>query len=46
MDYYVLTLFPEMVTEGLHTSIIGRAEEEGLILIRGINIRDCTLSKH
>lgn len=46
MDYYVLTLFPEMVTEGLHTSIIGRAEEEGLIRIRGVNIRDFTQSRH
>ena len=31
MNYHILTLFPEMVLEGLNTSIIGRAEKKGLI---------------
>ena len=31
MKYYVMTLFPEMVSEGLHTSILGRAMDAGII---------------
>ena len=27
MNYHVLTLFPEMILQGLNTSIIGRAIE-------------------
>ena len=40
MNYHILTLFPEMVMDGLNTSIIGRAVEKGLISIEAINIRD------
>ena len=29
MNYHILTLFPEMVMDGLNTSIIGRAVEKG-----------------
>ncbi|MCC2727886.1 tRNA (guanosine(37)-N1)-methyltransferase TrmD, partial [Blautia sp. MSK22_86] len=25
MKYHILTLFPEMIEQGLHTSILGRA---------------------
>lgn len=46
MDFYILTLFPEMVEQGLHTSIIGRAAENGLLRIKAVNIRDYTLDKH
>lgn len=46
MNFYILTLFPEMVMQGLNTSIIGRAAEKGLIHIEAINIRDYTLDKH
>lgn len=46
MKFYILTLFPEMVMEGLSTSIIGRAKEKGLLSIEAINIRDFTLEKH
>lgn len=46
MDFYILTLFPEMVKQGLHTSIIGRAAENGLLNIEAVNIRDYTLDKH
>ena len=28
MNYHVLTLFPEMILQGLNTSIIGRKERE------------------
>ena len=43
MNYHVLTLFPEMILEGLHTSIIGRAIEKGLISLEVVNIRDFAL---
>lgn len=44
--FYVLTLFPEMIMQGMSTSIIGRAMEAGLLQIKAINIRDFTQSKH
>lgn len=46
MDFYVLTLFPEMVEQGMHTSITGRALEKGLIRLKTINIRDFSENKH
>lgn len=46
MKFHVLTLFPEMVRQGLGTSIIGRAVERGLIRLNTVNIRDFTLEKH
>ena len=46
MNYYVLTLFPEMVREGLDTSILGRAADRGYISLEAVNIRDYTLNRH
>ena len=46
MNFYILTLFPDMVAQGLNTSIIGRAADKGLVTIDCINIRDYTLDKH
>ena len=46
MRYYILTLFPEMVANGLNTSIIGRAAEAGLLQIEAVNIRDYSANKH
>ena len=46
MKFHIMTLFPEMVLQGLHTSIIGRAAEKGLLSIEAVNIRDYTLDKH
>lgn len=46
MDFYILTLFPEMVEQGLHTSIIGRALEKHLLELHTVNIRDYTTDKH
>lgn len=46
MNFHIMTLFPEMVQNGLHTSIIGRAEEKGYISIEAVNIRDYTADKH
>ena len=44
--FHILTLFPEMVMQGLHTSILGRAVKSGCISIETVNIRDYTLDKH
>lgn len=46
MNFYVMTLFPEMIEQGLNTSIIGRAMEKELLSIKAVNIRDYTLDKH
>ena len=46
MNYHILTLFPEMVMQGLSTSIIGRAVDKGYLSIEAINIRDYTKEKH
>lgn len=46
MKFHVLTLFPNMIMQGLNTSIIGRAVEKKLIEINAVNIRDYTLDKH
>ena len=46
MNYHVLTLFPEMVMEGLNTSIIGRAIEQGLLTLECTDIRDYSDNKH
>lgn len=45
-NFHILTLFPEMVMQGLHTSILGRAVEREYISIEAINIRDYTNDKH
>lgn len=46
MNFHILTLFPEMVLQGLNTSITGRAVQNGLISLNAVNIRDYTLDKH
>lgn len=46
MNFHILTLFPEMVMNGLSTSIIGRAINNGLLTIETINIRDFAENKH
>ncbi len=46
MNFHVLTLFPEMIRDGLHTSITGRALEKGLLSLNLVNIRDFSLDKH
>lgn len=46
MNFYILTLFPDMVMQGLNTSIIGRAINNGYINIEAINIRDYSEDKH
>ncbi len=46
MHFHVLTLFPEMITNGMSESIIGRACQKDLIHVDAVNIRDYTLDKH
>lgn len=40
MNFHVLTLFPEMIESGMHTSITGRAIAKGLLSLETVNIRD------
>lgn len=46
MNYYVLTLFPEMINQGLNHSIIKRAINKNLITINTIDIREFSNNKH
>ena len=46
MRFHILTLFPDMVMQGLLTSITGRAVKQNKIAIEATNIRDYTLDKH
>lgn len=46
MNYHVLTLFPQMILDGLNTSIIGRAIEKKIISIDTIDIREFSTNKH
>lgn len=44
--FSVMSLFPEMVEQGLDVSIMARARSKGLIDINCVNIRDYTTNKH
>lgn len=46
MKFHILTLFPDMVLQGLNTSILGRAMAQGLIETEAVNIRDYTNNRH
>ena len=46
MNCHILTLFPQMVLDGLRTSILGRAEEKGILSLEAVNIRDFSENKH
>ena len=46
MNVHILTLFPEMIEQGLNTSITGRAISNGLLSIEAVNIRDYAFNKH
>lgn len=46
MNFHVLTLFPDMILQGLHTSILGRAVQKEYIAIEAVNIRDYTTDRH
>ena len=38
MNFHVLTLFPDMIQNGVNTSITGRAMNNGLISLNTVNI--------
>ena len=46
MNFHVLTLFPEMIMNGLEISILGRAAAKGIVTFEAVNIRDYTLERH
>ncbi len=46
MRFDILTLFPEMFESVLDDSIIGRAQEKGLIELNYVQIRDFAFNKH
>ena len=46
MDFHVMTLFPDMIMQGLSDSVIGRAVRKGTIGLHTVNIRDYSLDKH
>lgn len=46
MNFHVLTLFPEMIEQGIQDSILGRALKSGHITLNTVNIRDYTENKH
>ena len=46
MNYYILTLFPEMIQQAAAASILGRAAKNGYIAVEAVNIRDFSTNKH
>ncbi len=46
MRFDIMTLFPDVVLNVLNSSIIGRAQESGIIEIHAHNIRDYSKDKH
>ena len=46
MNFYVMTLFPEMIENAMAVSIMGRAVKAGHISIHAVNIRDYAGNKH
>jgi len=46
MNFHIMTLFPDMVKNGLAESITGRAMGKGLINVNTVNIRDFAGNKY
>lgn len=46
MRFDVMTLFPEMITNAMGESIIGRAAKNGILSVNAVNIRDFANNKH
>lgn len=46
INFYILTLFPEMIQQSLSHSIILKAQQNNLVNINCINIRDFSNNKH
>ena len=46
MKFDILTVFPDLFSAILGESIIGRAQENNLVSINAVNIRDFSRDKH
>ncbi len=46
MNFHILTLFPDMVMQGLSSSITGRAIQQNKITVKAVDIRDFSKNKH
>ena len=46
MNFHILTLFPEMISGYMESSILGRACEKGILSYQTVNIRDYSTDKH
>ena len=46
MKIDIMTLFPEMINAVMRESIIGRAQDKGVVEVKATNIRDYALDKH
>lgn len=46
MEVHIFTIFPEMFSGPLNTSIIQKAQEKGLINLHVVNFREYALTKH
>ena len=46
MNFHIMTLFPEMITQGMSQSITGRAINKGLISVDAVDIRDFTVNRN
>ena len=46
MNFYVMTLFPELIENAASESILGRAAKAGYISVKAVNFRDYSKDKH
>ena len=46
MNFYVMTLFPELIESAAKESILGRAEKAGYISVTAVNFRDYSKDRH
>ena len=46
MNFHVMTLFPDMIMDGLNTSITGRAIKAGVMSVKAYDIREYSNDKH
>ncbi|MCQ2493060.1 MAG: tRNA (guanosine(37)-N1)-methyltransferase TrmD [Lachnospiraceae bacterium] len=46
MDFTILTLFPDFINQGIHTSILGKACDKGLLSFKAVDIRSYSTDKN
>jgi len=46
MNFHILTIFPEIINDGVNHSILKRAIENNYISVNAVNIRDFSKNKH